>query len=54
MEYVGFIYMWTNIENNRKYIGSHKGNIDDSYIGSGKRFKNAVKNMALKCFDVVY
>lgn len=39
--YVGFVYMWTNTQNNKKYIGSHCGKIDDGYIGSGKYFRNA-------------
>tara|TARA_R100000541_G_scaffold43908_1_gene51068 strand:- start:80 stop:688 length:609 start_codon:yes stop_codon:yes gene_type:complete len=37
----GFTYLWENIENNMKYIGSHKGNIDDGYIGSGVYFRRA-------------
>lgn len=37
----GFVYCWTNVINNKKYIGSHYGNINDSYIGSGVYFKRA-------------
>ena len=37
----GFIYKWTNIENGKMYIGSHIGQYDDGYIGSGKYFKNS-------------
>jgi hypothetical protein len=36
--YEAFVYEWTNIENGMKYIGSHKGNIDDGYISSSKIF----------------
>ena len=36
-----FIYQWTNKRNGKKYVGSHIGEIDDGYIGSGKYFKNA-------------
>ena len=36
-----FVYIWTNIRNGKKYIGSHKGNINDGYIGSGIYFKRA-------------
>jgi group I intron endonuclease len=39
----GFVYVWTNSKNNKKYIGSHKGSVDDGYIGSGKYFKRAYK-----------
>lgn len=38
---IGFIYMWENTLNSKKYIGSHKGNINDNYIGSGVYFKKA-------------
>ncbi len=41
MEYIGFIYIWTNIANGKKYIGSHKGNETDGYIGSGTAFREA-------------
>lgn len=41
--YIGFVYMWTNTQNNKKYIGSHCGKIDDGYIGSGKYFIKAFK-----------
>lgn len=37
----GFIYKWTNSQNNKMYIGSHVGYINDGYIGSGKYFKHA-------------
>ncbi len=36
-----FIYQWTNNKNNKKYIGSHIGEPDDNYIGSGSYFKRA-------------
>lgn len=42
--------MWTNIENNLKYIGSHKGHVNDGYIGSGKRFQNAIKKHGIHKF----
>jgi hypothetical protein len=40
-EYIGFVYCWENIENGKKYIGSHLGKIDDGYTGSGKYFCRA-------------
>jgi len=39
----GFVYIWTNQINNKKYIGSHYGNINDGYIGSGIYFQKAYK-----------
>lgn len=38
----GFIYLWTNNINGKKYIGSHIGNINDGYIGSGVAFNRAI------------
>ena len=51
MSYVGFIYRWTNTLNGMMYIGSHLGNIDDGYIGSGIRFLNAVHKYGIENFD---
>ncbi|CAB4170750.1 Nuclease associated modular domain 3 [uncultured Caudovirales phage] len=34
--YEAFVYEWTNTETGMKYIGSHKGHIDDGYISSSK------------------
>ena len=39
----GFVYEWTNLINNKKYIGSHKGNKNDGYMGSGLLFIRAVR-----------
>lgn len=50
MNYIGFIYEWTNINNGMKYIGSHKGTFDDGYTGSGKRFLNAVRKYGISSF----
>lgn len=36
-----FIYRWTNKRNRKMYIGSHEGDPNDGYIGSGKHFKKA-------------
>jgi hypothetical protein len=41
---IGFVYMWENTLNSKKYIGSHKGVINDNYIGSGVYFKRAYNN----------
>lgn len=39
----GFIYMTTNLINGKKYIGQHKGDGTDSYLGSGDRLIMAIK-----------
>jgi hypothetical protein len=39
----GFVYQWENKISQKKYIGSHYGNINDNYIGSGVYFKRAYK-----------
>jgi group I intron endonuclease len=37
----GFVYLWENKTNGKMYVGSHKGRVDDNYIGSGVYFKRA-------------
>lgn len=37
----GFVYLWINTKNGMKYIGSHRGDVSDTYIGSGTYFKRA-------------
>lgn len=39
----GFVYKWTNTRSGKWYIGSHKGFVDDGYVGSGIIFKKAYK-----------
>jgi len=51
------VYRVTNIINNKFYIGVHKTlNIDDSYLGSGKIIKSAVKMYGVKNFkkDILF
>ena len=43
MNYYGFIYEWIDSTNGKNYLGSHKGLIDDGYIGSGTLFLRAFK-----------
>ena len=33
-----FVYMWINKDDDRKYIGTHKGTPDDGYIASSELF----------------
>ena len=40
---MGFVYKWLNVITKMYYIGSHKGEINDKYIGSGIYFKRAYK-----------
>ena len=43
MSHYGFVYQWTNKKTCKKYIGSHHGNENDGYIGSGVYFVKAYK-----------
>lgn len=45
-----YIYKTTNLVNNKKYIGKHYGELDDSYLGSGKIFKDALKKYGKENF----
>ena len=49
--YIGFVYMWTNNINGKRYIGLHKGKVDDGYIGSGVIFKRSVDMYGIDNFD---
>ena len=51
MNYSGFIYEWTNKLDGMKYLGSHKGTINDGYTGSGTRFRNAVNKYSIENFE---
>lgn len=37
----GFVYKWYDTSNDMYYIGSHKGDVNDGYIGSGTYFLKA-------------
>ena len=56
MEYIGFVYLWENKINNKKYIGLHKGSEDDGYTGSGPHFVNAIKKYGIDNFvrEILY
>lgn len=51
MKSIGFVYMWINKINGRKYIGKHCGSKDDGYIGSGGYFRRAVQKYGLENFE---
>ncbi len=62
-DYVGYVYRQTNLKNGMKYIGAHKGYVDDSYFGrytgSSKYFLEAVEefgrnNFELEILELVY
>ena len=40
-----YIYLTTNLINNKKYVGQHTGKLNDSYLGSGIHFLRAVKKL---------
>ena len=51
----GFIYITTNMVNGKRYLGQKRfdeWNKWKTYLGSGKAFKNALKNMVKKIFHV--
>lgn len=48
---MAYVYIITNIINNKKYIGSsRKQTVDPHYYGSGKRIKNAIKKYGIVNF----
>ncbi len=42
-DYTGYVYLWFDKKRKMFYLGSHLGSVEDSYKGSGTRFKNAYK-----------
>lgn len=46
----GFIYITTNLINGKQYIGQHKGDGIDNYLGSGDRLLMAIKKYGRENF----
>lgn len=38
-----FVYLTTNLVSGKQYIGSHKREINDTYLGSGSLISNEIK-----------
>ena len=50
----GYIYLTTNIVNNKKYIGQHRGNkFDPMYKGSGKLLEKAIRKYDKENFTTI-
>ena len=47
------VYQTTNLLNGNRYIGYHKGELDDSYLGSGTVFLQAVEKYGKENFQKV-
>lgn len=49
----GYIYLTTNLINNKKYIGKHRATKfePDKYIGSGKILKEAILKEGIENFS---
>ena len=45
-----YVYLTTNLANNKKYIGQHYGEIDDHYLGSGSTLKKAIEKYGREKF----
>lgn len=45
-----YIYLTTNLINNKKYIGMHHGYIDDDYLGSGNIILEAINKYGKENF----
>ena len=53
---IGFVYVWENRVNGKRYVGLHVGSEDDGYVGSGVAFKRAIEKYGIENFSrtIVY
>lgn len=53
---MGFVYKWTNVVNDHWYVGSHAGDEDDGYVGSGVAFRLAYAKYGVENFkrEILY
>lgn len=56
MEKFYYIYLTTNLINNKKYIGKHIGSLDDDYLGSGISIHRAIEKYKKENFkkEILY
>ena len=47
-----YIYLTTNLINNKKYIGMHHGELNDDYLGSGNSITEAIKKYSDLFFHI--
>ena len=48
-----YIYKTTNLKNGKFYVGMHStDNLDDGYLGSGKRLRYSIRKYGLKNFKL--
>lgn len=47
---INFVYITTNQLNGKQYVGSHYGNVNDSYLGSGRYLSKAIKKYGRENF----